>query len=279
MIGRLALAAGICLFIFANQARAELAPEDLYEKYKPAVVKIDTFQRGIRIGQGSGFFVSSDGVIVTNAHVLSPGLTSQFSAEITTADGKVFKTFTIAGCRDQRGMDICVIKVPFKPKSWITSQPTKLKPGQQVYVIGHPKGYEFTISSGMLSGVRNLQGGIEQVQMTASTSPGNSGGPILNSSGELLGMTTWMRGEADSNDLNFGISNKEIVNYVSKTNVFRDIAVYRANETSLETKKIELDYKTQVKPAFAALSAAEKDNRFSRALDKNYFVEVKSTLR
>lgn len=88
--------------------------------------------------------------------------------------------------------------------------------GSKVYAIGNPRGLEGTISDGILSGKRENEG-IEYLQITAPISPGNSGGPVLNEKGEVIGVSTFTF--KNSQNLNFAMPIKYINECVDITNV------------------------------------------------------------
>lgn len=118
--------------------------EGIYEKYKPAVVKISEFQQGIATGSGSGFFVSDRGHFVTNFHVVSHIADAGFSYTITLADGTVFGDIKVSKCISD-STDVCLLKIEHKPQVFFKiAGDTKLQVGQELQTIGHPKGYDFS---------------------------------------------------------------------------------------------------------------------------------------
>ncbi len=146
----------------------------VYQAALPAVVTI----RGGN-STGSGSFISSDGLILTNAHVVE-----RFSrVEVITQDGRRFAGDVIS--TDRRN-DLALIKVqsqerfPFLP----LADSKGIQVGQRVFAIGSPFGLSGTLTTGILS--RIAPNG--DLQTDAAINPGNSGGPLLNSKGELIGV-------------------------------------------------------------------------------------------
>ena len=202
------------------------------EKYEPAVVKIRILQEGLEIGIGAGFFVSADGLLLTNFHVLSAAYDPALTIEINTKDGKKFSDFDYIKCQDDRKIDLCLIRLDYKPKSFFTPKKLSLRKGTDVLVLGHPRGYAYTLSTGIISGshqepvkkITNFDKNgkitsvakktIEYVQLTAPISPGNSGGPVFDDEGNLVGISTWVRVDQGSQNLNFAISANEIFDYL-----------------------------------------------------------------
>jgi len=163
-----------------------LSTEDIASIALPSVV-------GIRCGEqsGSGFFIGDD-LIVTNAHVTCEGkqLVSVLLQDGREILGKV-KT------RDA-WIDIATVEVvASNVKPLRVGDPLALKPGARLAVVGSPKGLDFTVHEGTVSYVgRNLHG-VGYVQFSAAVNPGNSGGPILDTTGAAVGIVTLKRMDAE----------------------------------------------------------------------------------
>src|SRR5690242_10750647 len=138
-------------------------------------------------GLGSGFIVSPDGYIVTNAHVVDGA--SEVTVKLT--DRREF-TAKVVGA-DPR-TDIALIKIDAKNLPALDlSAPPGVKQGEWVVAIGSPFGFENSISAGIVSGVhRALPGGqmTPFIQTDVAVNPGNSGGPLLNSAGQVVGVNS-----------------------------------------------------------------------------------------
>ncbi|MFZ5671184.1 MAG: S1C family serine protease [Pseudomonadota bacterium] len=162
------------------------------ERVGPAVVRIApiTPDRSFA-GEGSGFFVSADGLIVTNSHVVS-GFNR---LTVITAEGR---PLTARAVGDDPDTDIAVLKVeqPVKAPFARLGDSKKLRRGQLVIAIGAPLGFEATVTTGVVSALgRSLRAEkgrlIEDlIQTDAALNPGNSGGPLVNSAGEVIGINT-----------------------------------------------------------------------------------------
>jgi serine protease Do len=138
-------------------------------------------------GMGSGFIVSPDGFIVTNAHVVDGA--SEVTVKLT--DRREF-TAKVVGA-DKR-TDIALIKIDAKdlPALDISAKP-EVKKGEWVIAIGSPFGFENSVSAGVVSGVhRALPNGqmVPFIQTDVAVNPGNSGGPLLNAKGQVVGVNS-----------------------------------------------------------------------------------------
>ncbi len=163
---------------------------------------------------GSGFVVGEDGVIVTNYHVLE-GATS---AEVQFNDGRKEPIAGIFKVDHERDLIVFKINVPqggLKSLSVAGSLPAK---GINVATFGAPRGLSFTTSEGIVSGLRDAKEvghtAGNYVQTTAAISGGNSGGPLVNMFGEVIGVNTFKRTDGES--LNFAISCIDIKDMVAK---------------------------------------------------------------
>jgi S1-C subfamily serine protease len=187
----------------ANAAPAydneELQNIAVYKKALPSVVNItstevvccDFFLRPVpQQGQGSGFIIDNQGHILTNYHVVQDAQT----VEITLWNKKKFKANRVGV---DPVHDIALLQITgatdLQPATLADSQ--HLLVGQLVYAIGNPFGFSGTMTRGMISAIRSvlLPSGnrIEDaIQTDASVNPGNSGGPLLNSHGDVIGITT-----------------------------------------------------------------------------------------
>lgn len=185
--------------VFRQLGHAQDIPQ-LAEKALAATVYLEMMDtNGKPISYGSGFFVSAT-LIATNYHVIAG--TAKGTAKLV---GKP-KTYRIQGviAIDTKN-DLALLKVTvpgIKPLSLGDS--SKIRIGEKVYVLGNPKGLEGTFSDGIISRISTQDR--EHLQMTAPISPGSSGGPVLNSKGEVIGVAFMtLRG---GQNLNFAILSK-----------------------------------------------------------------------
>ena len=136
-------------------------------------------------GEGSGFIVTPDGYILTNAHVVD-GATD---VTVRLTDRREFTAKVIGS--DKR-TDVAVIKIDAKGLPTVKiGDPSKLRPGEWVVAIGSPFGFDNSVTAGIVSGIsRSLPDDnyVPFIQTDVAVNPGNSGGPLLNRAGEVIGI-------------------------------------------------------------------------------------------
>jgi Do/DeqQ family serine protease len=148
-------------------------------------------QKRVERGTGSGFILSADGRILTNAHVIDGADT----VRVTLKDGRSFQGKVVG--KDEL-TDVAVVKIQASNLPTVTiGNSEQLQPGESAIAIGNPLGLDNTVTTGVISATgrsSNLIGAqdkrVSYIQTDAAINPGNSGGPLLNSRGEVVGMNT-----------------------------------------------------------------------------------------
>lgn len=178
---------------------ADLDSAQLFKKCSDAVFYIERYDsEGVLLGIGSGFFITRDGLAVTNYHVIG----GASSAIITTADGV---KYTVKGiCGYDKNADIAILQIDGSGFSYLGIDGSDtLTVGTEVYAIGNPYGLINTISGGLISNCKQQINGSDFIQFSAPISMGSGGGPVLNTSGAVVGVTclTALNGQT----LNFAV--------------------------------------------------------------------------
>ncbi len=180
----------LVLFVFASAqvARAQESLPDLVRRVKPSVVSVLTYDaKDEPLISGSGFFVRP-GEVVTNLHVINGAR----RVEIHTLEGKG-RTYPVSGTLAVDGeADLVLLKVELPVER---SRPLRLtntlpEEGEQVFVIGNPLRLEGSVSNGIVSAVREVPAVGRVIQITAPVSHGNSGSPLFNMHGQVIGIVT-----------------------------------------------------------------------------------------
>jgi S1-C subfamily serine protease len=174
---------------------------DVVDRVGPAVVGLAIHAGEAsgrpRGGTGSGVVVAPDGLILTNSHVAGAGSTASSSAriEVTTPEGQHL-TARLVG--DDPDTDLALLRIvePVTLPAAPLGDSKKLKRGQLVIAIGNPLGFESTVTTGVVSALgrslRSRTGRLidDVIQTDAALNPGNSGGPLVSSHGEVVGVNT-----------------------------------------------------------------------------------------
>lgn len=164
-------------------APIQKSAETLFADVAPSVARVNVMDAsGRMVGSGSGVVID-DGVLLTSCHVATVG------AKLTAKLGESVLAATVALADEV--YDLCRLNVPGMraPPVPIGSVET-LRTGQRVYAIGAPQGLELTLSEGIVSALRKVEGGTV-IQTTAPISPGSSGGGLFDASGRLVGIMTF----------------------------------------------------------------------------------------
>src|SRR5712692_1387829 len=190
MAKRNLLQLALALFVFASAqvARAQESLPDLVRRVKPSVVSVLTYDaKDEPLISGSGFFVRP-GEVVTNLHVISGAR----RVEIHTLGG-TGRTYPVAGTLavdDEADLALLKVDLPAERSRPLSLSAALPEEGEQVFVIGNPLRLEGSVSNGIVSAVREVPDVGRVIQITAPVSHGNSGSPLFNMRGQVIGIVT-----------------------------------------------------------------------------------------
>jgi len=224
----------------------------LARKARDAVVLIEAFDSGgNEIAGGSGFFISADGLLVTNYHVIKRGS----SAVAKTTSGQLLPI--IGATVVDRENDIAVLAVDGGKLPFLTFENTgTVQVGSHIAIIGSPFGLEGSLSEGIVSAKRaEVDGERHWLQITAPISPGSSGSPVLDSDGKVIGVAAMeLRG---GQSLNFAIPSEVVVamqpqqqQQIGHPVALQELATHDAYEFLVSESS---DYKTAYSAMISAL--------------------------
>jgi len=179
-----------------------------------AVVTIKT-----DVGQGTGFIITDDGYVVTNAHLLSGGKT----IESTSYEKNKIPTELIGY---NTNMDVALLKIQGEYSFLEFGNSDETQVGERVIAIGNPLGLQFSVTEGIVSGIHRP--GINELeaytQTDAALNPGNSGGPLINKNGKVIGINNFKLGSGES--LGFALESnyiKDVINDISQQELARNL--------------------------------------------------------
>lgn len=170
-----------------NASASAVTPRQIAANAHAALLMVHALgSRGDTLGMGTGFVVSSDGLFVTNYHVIEEAE----RLTVSLLDGGRYDQVQVVAT--DPASDLALLRMPatgLRPLKM--GSDTRMEVGDKVYVMGNPLGMSGTFSDGMVSGKRPLEG-VAMLQISAPISPGSSGGPVMNERGEVIGVATMM---------------------------------------------------------------------------------------
>ena len=174
----------------------EMTNISVYEKINPAIVAIDAkIPNGT--SSGSGCIINSKGEILTSSHVIA----NSDDITVTTSNGRTYKADVIKKFGSDNDLTIIKINTEHPLKTITIGNSSNVKVGQKVLAIGNPFGFNGTLTQGIVSRIDTKR---NKIQTDAAINPGSSGGPLLNTSGEVIGINQAIY-NPDNNTSNIGI--------------------------------------------------------------------------
>ncbi|NCD07375.1 MAG: serine protease [Spirochaetia bacterium] len=182
----------------------------IYNKSKSSIVLIVTYDSNqTPLALGSGFYFEKN-LIATNYHVI------EGSNKIVIKNlGTQAKSENVRVKSYSEELDVAILEVGAMNSTSLQLNTITPEIGDNILAIGNPKGLEGTISTGIVSGIRELSKTYNLIQITSPISPGSSGGPVLDSKGNVIGISTFTL--HDSQNLNFAIPSNAVLNLKSKS--------------------------------------------------------------
>lgn len=186
-----------------NNIKNELTASDIYQKSKDGIAIVIAYDDdGIPLSQGTGFFIENN-KLITNFHVIE----NSKSIRVKLIDGEKFLKKADVKLSSKK-YDLAIVETEIINNHLSLDTISEPKIGSKIFTIGNPRGLTGTISEGIISAKRKND--YDLIQITAPISPGNSGGPLINERGNVIGISTFTL--KNSQNLNFAIPLKYIFN-------------------------------------------------------------------
>jgi hypothetical protein len=173
------------------------ASNAVVEKALSAVVTLS-----VGDASGSGFFVTADGLIVTNAHVVAGA--GKLIVKTSGGDEYLGRVVNVAEDRD-----LALVRAPVSGAAHLLLAGESAAIGTDVYAVGSPLGLAGTVTKGIVSGLRTLSG-VRYVQLDAAINHGNSGGPLIDMKGRVVGVNTWKVSTDVAESIGFAVDAMEL---------------------------------------------------------------------
>ncbi len=192
---------GLLFAVNPTGLQAALTPEKLYQKVLPSVMTLEVESQSGERFVGSAVLARADDVAVTAWHVVADARV----VWAVFADGQRMK---VTGCLHQdASRDLALLKLERPRAHGQATLCRELQPvAARIYVVGTPKGYAFSISDGLISQIQTVDG-FREYQLSCPISPGNSGSPIFNQRGEVIGIASWTK--SDAQNMSFAIPTQD----------------------------------------------------------------------
>lgn len=175
----------------------------IIENSLEAIVTIKT-----NVGSGTGFIITNEGYVVTNAHVLEY---AKYADAITSDSER--KTMSLIGYDNKLDLALLKISGEYNPLEFEDSDNVKV--GEKVIAIGNPEGLSFSVTEGIVSGInrKSSYNDADYIQTDAALNPGNSGGPLINTEGKVIGINSM---KYNGDNIGFALESNLVVNKINQ---------------------------------------------------------------
>jgi tetratricopeptide (TPR) repeat protein len=195
------------LLLCASSAFASIDIPGIVRQSKPAVVQLETVNQSGEAFSGTGFFISSDGLLLTDYHVIRDAV--RITAR--TSDGTIYQLKKVCGYSEADDVAELQFVTPKGVPFLTLGSSLDATEGQRIVTLSYPLGLELSVSDGIIAGFRKNH---SIIQFTAAISPGSSGGPILNELGKVIGVVRSYR--ADGENINYAVASETVQTAIAK---------------------------------------------------------------
>lgn len=245
----------------------QLSPTEISQQVSPSVVYIEVFdQYNNKFSSGSGLILESNGKILTNYHVVKGGA----NCKVQLSDGRIFQLDEIYYKDENRDIFIFGVEATNLPTVKIGDS-NLINVGDKIYTIGSPRGLENTLSDGLISSKSRVIDNQTYIQISAPISAGSSGGALVDSQGNIIGITTAKI--KDGENLNFCIPVNEIKPFLSVDNniLLPTIPVLPTLPTTPPSQPIQMndvDFQNYLNQNYGTLTINGESVKFSWMVNK-----------
>lgn len=255
-----------------QRSRAPLSPASVFARSYQSTFVVIAGKK-----QGTGFAISTNGLVVTNLHVIA----GESDIVVRFVDNHEGRALHVEAFDEKQ--DLALVRIDRNLHALPLGERDHIAIGESIVTIGNPLGLQATISEGIVSGVRRTDQGMEFVQTTAPISPGSSGGPIFNQHGEVIGVSTFiLRG---GSNLGFGVPAKYVQELLGRRRFVSLPEFARATAESGEgaascSSEDTAGLKARAATALEAGAELEKSGRWlaARQLYEGAIVDIVSVL-
>lgn len=231
---------------------------EIVEASEPSVISLEVESDEGR-GTGTGFVVSPDGVVVTNLHVVKGAIT------ITGKNHQGFSLHCQGLITVDEERDLALLKFAAKKLPVLELSERALSKGEEIMAIGNPKGYDSSVTTGIVSAFRD-DDSTETIQFDAAVSPGSSGSPLFDRTGKVAGVVT--SGDASRQGINFAVASSHVVPLLEAAEQLEPVSLAEAfsqplpeSAAEMDEEEIELPLEQEGQDINVASIEAEQDKR------------------
>src|ERR1051325_7915673 len=223
-LARIAVAALVGFVVLKSQERSA---ENIYTGVVPSIATVHVDKADGTTAVATAFLALQDGIAVTAWHVVD-GATR---VVLRFSDGEEFESSGLIDFDSKRDIALLHVRVSGRPLLQLAASDPTI--GSRAYVVGSPRALDFTISDGLVSQIQTVAG-VKQIQFSCPASPGNSGGPLINTEGKVIGVVSWQ--VVNGQNLNFATP----VGYV--TGLDRTLSTVRWQDVKLQNQSMAAEH-------------------------------------
>lgn len=221
----------LLLPIFCQAAKSHM---QIAEEFGDTIVSVNVAKKDGSTHSGTGFIVNPNGIIATAGHVVEKAI----FVNITFKNGAISDEATIIDVSQNREIDLALLQIPNKNLPHVIFKNSDyVRAGEDITVIGNPRRLQNTITSGLISQLRQVNKGVIWQQISAPISPSSSGSPVFNNGGYVIGVALSSLRGSDNQNLNFAIPSNYLLQLMFDNNITADLESKRFENKTQGTLK------------------------------------------